>query len=64
MSMRRSILGLALATGLFGLLACATHEAPGRSKGRVEAILARKELRVGLSADQPPTTSASPPATA
>jgi polar amino acid transport system substrate-binding protein len=54
MSMRRSILGLALATGLFGLLACATHAAPGRSKGRLDAILARKELRVGLTADQPP----------
>jgi ABC-type amino acid transport substrate-binding protein len=54
MSMRRSILGLALATGLLGLLACATHETPGRSKGRLDAILARKELRVGLTADQPP----------
>ena len=62
MSMRRSILGLALAAGLLGLLACASHEAPGRSKGRLDAILARKELRVGLTGDQPPLNMKTAPA--
>jgi len=54
MLVRRSAFSVALATALLGLLACRSLEAPGHRAGRLDAILARKELRVALTGDQPP----------
>lgn len=54
MLIRRSIAGLALGVGVLALVACSTTGPVGRGAGRLDSILARKELRVGLTGDQPP----------
>jgi len=54
MFVRRSAVSVAVAAALLGLLACRSFEAPGHRTGRLDAILARKELRVALTGDQPP----------
>jgi polar amino acid transport system substrate-binding protein len=51
---RRSLLGVGLAACAVGLLACATPGPVGRGAGRLDQVLARGELRVGLTGDQPP----------
>src|SRR5262245_20122323 len=56
MLIRRSTVGFVLAACGLGLLACGslTGSHPAPAKTRLDAILARKELRVGLTGDQPP----------
>lgn len=54
MLVRRFVVSVGLATALLGLVGCRSLEAPGGRPGRVDAILARQELRVALTGDQPP----------